>query len=85
MDFFKILNKEENIIIISANELDTTQKNKVVEALKKGNPNSKFSVSYQVDNSILGGLQMYSGNNFMDCSLQSRISRVKLEIAKISF
>jgi F-type H+-transporting ATPase subunit O len=32
-----------------------------------------FTIKYEVDPSILGGLQMYSGNKFMDCSLFSRV------------
>ncbi|EAS04935.2 ATP synthase F1, delta subunit (macronuclear) [Tetrahymena thermophila SB210] len=85
MDYYRILNKQESITIISAQELTAAEKQKVEQGLKKGNANVQFTVVYQVDPAILGGLQMYSGNNFLDCSLLSRVNKLKTEIAKISF
>jgi F-type H+-transporting ATPase subunit O len=84
IDFYKILNKEENIRIISATELEQSEQDKVIEALKKSHVGINFTVKYEVDPTILGGLQMYSGNNFMDCSLLSRVQKIKSELAKMS-
>lgn len=49
-------------------------------AVKEASPNVQFSVQYKVDPNILGGLQMYSGNKFLDCSLLSRVNRLKSEL-----
>jgi F-type H+-transporting ATPase subunit O len=49
----------------------------VVESLKKGRKGVSFKVSYEVDSTILGGLQIYSGSTFLDCSLSSRIERLR--------
>lgn len=85
IDYYRILNKEENIIIISANELNNDDKDKIVAALKKSQEGVTFTISYQIDPTILGGLQMYCGNKFLDCSLLSRITKLKSELAKVSF
>ncbi|EGR28242.1 ATP synthase delta subunit precursor, putative [Ichthyophthirius multifiliis] len=85
IEYYRILNKQESITIISAKELNQEEKDKVEDGLKRGNQGVQFTVTYQVDSSILGGLQMYSGKNFLDCSLLSRINKLKSEIIKISF
>lgn len=56
----------------------------MVEALKKSRPGVTFKVTYKVDDLILGGLQVYSGHDFLDCSLRSRITRLKSELNKIA-
>jgi len=85
VEFYRILNKEENITIISAEELSNEERERVRDSLQKSNKGVNFTLKFEIDPTILGGLQMYSGNKFMDCSLSSRISRVKGELAKISF
>lgn len=81
--YCKILNKEEDIKVISAKELTPEERKQVIEAYKSGNPDVKFRVTYEVDHSILGGLQIYAGSSFLDCSLRSRITKLKHELAKI--
>jgi len=85
IEYYRILNKEENITIISAEDLSTEDREKVRESLQKANKGVSFTLKFEVEPSILGGLQMYSGNRFMDCSLASRLAKVKGELAKISF
>jgi len=84
VEFYRILNKEENIRIISAEELSSEERERVRESLQKANKGVTFTLKFEIDPTILGGLQMYSGNRFMDASLASRIARVKGELAKIS-
>jgi F0F1-type ATP synthase delta subunit len=55
----------------------------VVAALKQNKPGVRFKVTYEVDPAILGGLQIFAGSEFLDCSLRSRIERLKLELSKI--
>jgi F-type H+-transporting ATPase subunit O len=85
VDYYRILNKEENITIISAEDLSNEDRERVRESLQQANKGVTFTLKFQVDPTILGGLQMYSGNRFMDASLTSRLAKVKGELAKISF
>jgi F0F1-type ATP synthase delta subunit len=41
-------------------------------------------IEYQVEPSIMGGLQMYTESEFMDMSLQSRLDKVASDIKRIS-
>jgi len=84
IDYYRILNKEENITILSAQELQENDKKKVVEALKKSQKGVNFTLKYKIDSTILGGLQMYSGNKFMDASLASRVGKIKSELSRLA-
>lgn len=83
INYCKILNKEEDIKIISAKDLSKEEKEQVVAAYKRNKPDVKFKITYEVDPTILGGLQIYAGSSFLDCSLRSRLSKLKSEISKI--
>jgi F-type H+-transporting ATPase subunit O len=78
------LNKEEDIKIISAKELTAAEKEQVVKSIKTQKPDVRFKLSYEIDATILGGLQIYAGTDFLDCSLRSRIEKLKSELAKIA-
>ena len=79
---YQEFNKEEKITIISAEELDTNRKDQVLDALKANPENSgkEFTIEYQVEPSIMGGLQMYTQSEFMDMSVQSRVDKINTEI-----
>ena len=83
ISYCKILNKEEDIKIISAKKLSKEEKEQVMAAVKRNKPDSKFKVTYEVDPAILGGLQIFAGTEFLDCSLRSRIERLKTELGRI--
>lgn len=78
-------NKEEKITIISAMDLTEDQKSQVVSALQANpeNQGKQFTIDYEVDNAIMGGLQMYTESEFMDMSLQSRYDRISYEVGKL--
>lgn len=40
-------------------------------------------MDYEIDESIMGGLQMYTESEFMDMSLASRVLRINQEIEKM--
>ena len=61
-NYCKILNKEQDIKVISAVELSNEEREKVVASVKKSKPDVRFKVSYEVDPNILGGLQIYAGS-----------------------
>lgn len=79
---YSLLSKEEKIKIISATELNEKQKSQVKEALLANPDNSgkSFIIEYDVNPQILGGLQLYSENRFMDLSLNSRVDKLKEEV-----
>ena len=83
--YYSLLNKEEKITIISAEALSADQESQVLAALQ-ANPNNSgkaFTIDYQVDSSIVGGLQMYTESEFMDMSLASRVSNLQTEITRM--
>ena len=82
---YMMLSNEEKINIISAQELSSQEKERVREALLQNpvNKGKTFIIDYTVNPSILGGLQMYSENKFMDLSLNSRIDKLKDEVNKL--
>lgn len=84
VQYCKILNKEEDIRVISAAELGKKERERVVASLKKNKPGVRFKVTYEVDPAILGGLQIFAGSEFLDCSLRSRIERLKSELSRIA-
>lgn len=72
--------------IISAKELTEGQKSEVLSALKANpqNQGKEFTVEYEIDDTILGGLQMYTESEFMDMSLSSRLLRLNQEVEKMT-
>jgi len=82
---YLLLTKEEKISIISAQELTTQEKAEVQKALES-NPDNEgkiFIIDYSVNGNIIGGLQMYTENKFMDLSLSSRMDKLKEEVNKM--
>ena len=64
LGYYKLLNKEESVTIISANELSDERKSRLVDTLSKSKADTKFTIKYEVNPDILGGLQIYMGNKF---------------------
>jgi F-type H+-transporting ATPase subunit O len=83
-EYYKLLNKEEGATVISARELNAEQKKKVQRTLEETYKGTSFTIKYEVDPSILGGLQIYFGNSFMDASLLSRVNTIRGEFEKLS-
>lgn len=81
---YNLLSREEKIKIISASELNDSQKKLVKEAILANPENSgkSFVIEYEINPAILGGLQMYCENRFMDLSLSSRVDKLKEEVNK---
>ena len=79
------MTKEEKISIISAVELSQNERNQVKVALESNpeNEGKTFIIDFSVNESIIGGLQMYTENKFMDLSLSSRLDRIKDEVSKM--
>ena len=86
LKLYQQFNREEKITIISAHELSETQKDDVLSALKQNpqNAGKEFQLEFQIDDSILGGLQMYTESEFMDMSLSSRVDKLHSEMVRIA-
>lgn len=82
---YQQFNKEEKITVISAYQLSESDEKQVLNALKSNpqNQGKEFVIEFKVDESILGGLQMYTESEFMDMSLASRVDRLHQEIQKM--
>jgi ATP synthase F1 delta subunit len=82
---YLLLTKEEKISIISAVELNETEKRQVKHALESNpeNEGKTFIIDYSVNEAIIGGLQMYTENKFMDLSLSSRLDKIRDEVNKM--
>ena len=83
-DLIKQLSKEESIKVISASALNESDRTRVEDALVERIGSRNFQVEYEVDEDIVGGLQVYFGNSFLDCSLATRLQRVQTEVESIS-
>jgi F-type H+-transporting ATPase subunit O len=82
---YLLLTKEEKITIISAQELTQDEQNQVRQSLMANpeNEGKTFVIDFSVNPSIVGGLQMYTEDKFMDLSLSSRIDKIKDELSKL--
>lgn len=82
---YMLLTKEEKIRIVSAQELTESEKAEVKKSMEE-NPENKgkiFIIDFEVKPEIVGGLQMFTENKFMDLSLHSRLEKIKGEINKM--
>ena len=82
---YQVFNKEEKITIISAEALSSSEQSEVLAALKANptNEGKEFTLDFEVDPTIKGGLQMYTETEFMDMSLASRIDKLKTEVSRL--
>lgn len=82
---YELLTREEKVTITSSQELSSEEKAQVKKAIEENpeNAGKSFIIDYQVNPSILGGLQLSTENKFMDLSLQSRVDRIKDEVGKL--
>merc|ERR1712072_420097 len=81
--YVKMLNKQESVRVVSATELNEGQKSQLLDALKVQYEGVTFTMNYDVNPAIMGGLQIYTGNRFLDCSLVSRVNFVRNELNKM--
>ncbi|CAG9324797.1 unnamed protein product [Blepharisma stoltei] len=76
--------KKETVKVVSATPLSDTEKLDVQKALQDHDKTKKYELSYDVDPSILGGLQLYYPTAFMDLSLRSRLAKIKEEVGNLA-
>jgi F-type H+-transporting ATPase subunit delta len=79
----KSLEKKETVRVVSADQLGDDEKKEVQKALQEMDKNKKYELTFSVDPSILGGLQLYFPSAFMELSLRSRFDKIKEEVSNI--
>jgi len=82
---YQVMNKEEKITIISAEPLSSSEQAEVLSALNANpqNEGKQFQLEFTIDETIKGGLQMYTETEFMDMSLSSRLDKLRSEVSKL--
>ncbi len=48
------------------------------------NAGKEFTLTFEVDEAIVGGLQLYTESKFMDLSVQSRLEKISTEMEKMT-
>lgn len=82
--FSKAYNAKNNIIkptVISAVELDDSQKNKITEKLAN-KLQKKVIPQYEVNSEIIGGLIVEIEDKTIDCSLKTKFENMKKQLTK---
>ena len=82
--YIKHLNREEAIKVISATPLTDAQRERLNSTLREKYGHSNFTVEYDTQPEILGGLQVYFGDSFLDCSLATRLNKLKGQVGAFS-
>jgi ATP synthase F1 delta subunit len=80
----KLLDKKETVKVVSAESLSDEEKAQVQKALQEMDKNKKYELTFAVDPSILGGLQLYFPAAFMELSLKSRLDKIRDEVSNIA-
>ena len=81
-EYFRLLDKQEAVRVVSAYELSPQEKEELLHTLQQKLP-SGFSVEYSVDPALLGGFHIYFDDKFLDCSLITRVGKLRFELQKI--
>lgn len=84
-EYFRALNREESIRVISAHPLSEAQKTALEETVRRKLAGGSFTVEYSVDPVLLGGFHIYFGDRFLDCSLATRAAALRSELQRLSF
>jgi len=78
-EFLVLYRRAKNILVVevvTARTLDDDQKEKLSGSLKK-RYKREIELAVRIDPSIIGGLQIRAGGDFVDASLQFRLKQVK--------
>lgn len=80
----KTLEKKETVKVVSAEALSEGEKKEVQGALQELDKTKKYELTFTVEPSILGGLQLYFPTAFMELSLKSRYDKIRDEVSNIA-
>lgn len=72
-----------NATVKSAIELSADQKQKLQGVLEK-NTRSTVTIDYALDMAILGGLQVYIGNEILDASIHGKLNRLQKYLLELN-
>ena len=77
------LEKKEVVRVVSAEKLGEEEKKQVEAALVEMDKSKKYELTFDVEPSIMGGLQLYFPTAFMELSLKSRYDKIRDEVSTI--
>lgn len=83
-DYFRALNRQESVKVISAQPLRAEQREALEETLRKKLAGGSFTIEYELDPALLGGFHIYFGNRFLDCSLATRVAALRAEFQRLA-
>jgi F-type H+-transporting ATPase subunit delta len=72
-----------NATVKSAIELSSVHKQKLQSVMEK-TTGSTVKITYAVDTALLGGLQVYIGNEILDGSIQGRLGRLQKYLLELN-
>lgn len=81
----KIIHKQEGILeayVSSAEPLDENQKKDIVKELKRRYSATEIILIEKIDISLLGGFKIEIGNEVIDLSIKSKISKLQEHLIK---
>lgn len=88
LDYFVDLVKEEKKIgqahVTTAVELSTSQREKIEKKLLDTTKYETFEMSYQVDESLIGGMVIRIGDRVVDSSIKTKLYDLSRELRKIT-
>ena len=84
LSYYKLRDRRESVRVVSAAKLTPEQEKDVEKSMTEFNSETKYDLSFEVDASILGGLQLYFPTAFMDLSLKSRLDKIKEELSVLA-
>ena len=74
----------KNIDIVSSKQLDDSEKNEIIESIKRKFKINNFSeTSFSVDNKILGGIKIRIGNKIIDGSVSTKLKKIKESLLSV--
>ena len=77
-------NGEVNAEVISAIELDKSQRQEVEKSISEVVGGNKISLSMKVDESLIGGLIVKIGSKMIDSSIKTKLNRLEIAMRGVN-
>jgi len=84
LSYYKLKDRRESVKVVSATKLSAEEEKQVEVSMAEFSKDTKYDLHYDVDPTILGGLQLYFPTAFMDLSLKSRLDKIKEEVSVLT-
>lgn len=84
LSYYKLRDRRESVKVVSAVKLSDAEEKQVEASMAEFSSDAKYDLTFEVDPTILGGLQLYFPTAFMDLSLKSRLDKIKEEVSVLT-